>query len=100
MRGWYIDPESRSVEAVEIHSDEDIAKLIGYDTVAADAIDDHDSLHFDEECFLRRSAGRFQLDTLVPVSGKAVIIGRDEQGKIADVTLDEQGIAARLAYLE
>lgn len=52
MKALLIQPESQSIESVEINDYEDIVKLIGYGTIAIDEVDaSGDRLFFDEECF-------------------------------------------------
>ena len=76
MKAILINPENRSVEAIDIRDRDDIVKLIGFDTLESDTVGtEDDRLYFDEACFLRGGAGRFQIDTVIPVSGKAVIAG-------------------------
>lgn len=100
MRAWCIDPAEQSIEEVAINGDQDIIQLIGYDTIEKDAIDADNVIYFDEECFLRQSTGRFQIDTLIPVSGKAVILGDDGAGNVADVSLSKEDLESRLNYLD
>ena len=90
MKALLIDPEKRTIEAVEINGREDIARLIGFDTIDSDAIGSAgDRLYFDEECFLRGTPGRFQVDTVIPVSGKAVLGGTADDGAtLHDVAMD------------
>ncbi|MDZ7661146.1 hypothetical protein [Thiohalophilus sp.] len=55
---------------------------------------------FDEECFLRGSEGRFQIDSLIPVSGNGVVMGAEEDGSgLRDVTLSQEALAARTKFL-
>ena len=78
MRVILITPETKSIDAIEISSLNEIAPLIGFDTIEFENIGAGDSqLYFDEECFIRGDAakGRFQLDTMIPIAGKAVIVG-------------------------
>jgi hypothetical protein len=98
LKAIMINPENRSMETVEINSRDDIARLIGFDTIAADEIGKTgDQLYFDEDCFLRDSSGRFQLDSLAPVAGKAVIAGG---GKVlCDVAVDMDSLRNRIKYL-
>jgi hypothetical protein len=64
MKALLIDPEKQSLEPIDIQGREDIAKLIGYDTIESDAVGTAgDRLYFDEECFLRGTQGRFQIDS-------------------------------------
>lgn len=101
MKALLINPETRSIEAIDISGQADLASLIGYDTIASDAVGAAgDRLYFDEECFLRGSSGRFQIDTLVPVSGRAVIVGTaDEGATLRDVASDVEDVRSRIKYL-
>jgi len=101
MRAFLISAENQAIEMVDIAGMEDIVKLIGYDTIESDAIGaEGDRLYFDEECFLRGSAGRFQIDTLIPVSGKGIVVGsRDEGTSISDAVTDIDDLRSRIKYL-
>ncbi|MBL0292495.1 MAG: hypothetical protein IPQ15_18145 [Betaproteobacteria bacterium] len=101
MKALLIDPEHRSIEAIEIAGREDIARLIGFDTVESDAVGNAgDRLFFDEECFLRGAGGRFQLDTLIPIAGKALIVGTSGDGTVLrDAVTDVSSLGSRLKYL-
>ena len=101
MKALLINPESQTIESIHIDGHDDIIRLVGYDTVTSDEISaDGDRLFFDEECFLRGAKGRFQIDNLVPVSGKAVITGtRDDETMLSDVESSNDDISARIRYL-
>jgi hypothetical protein len=101
MKGILIDPEKRSIESVDISDRDDIVKLIGFDTLESDAVGtEGDRLYFDEECFLRGTTGRFQIDTIIPVSGKGVIVGTDEDGStLCDAVTDIDALRSRIKYL-
>jgi hypothetical protein len=101
MKAILINPESRSIESVDIGSHAELASLIGYDTIESDAVGTAgDRLYFDEECFLRGTSGRFQIDSIIPVSGRAVIVGTDEDGAtLRDVTTDIESLRSRIKYL-
>lgn len=101
MKALLIDPEQQTIEDVDVQGREDIAQLIGYDTLESDEIGpDGDRLFFDEECFLRGTTGRFQIDSVIPVSGKGVVVGCDPEGvQFWDVHSDPEAIRARLKYL-
>lgn len=90
MKALPIDPENRFLEPIDIQGREDIVKLVGYDTIESDAVGAAgDRLFFDEECFLRGTQGRFQIDCVIPVSGKAVLVGTTDEGKsLRDVATD------------
>ncbi len=101
MKALLITPESRSIDVIDISEHKDIAKLIGFDTITSDEIGSQgDRLYFDEECFLRGSQGRFQVDTLVPVSGKGVIVGSADEGiTLKDVAASVDSMSSRIKYL-
>jgi hypothetical protein len=101
MKALLITPDEQSIEEIDISGYDDIVNIIGYDTVTSDEVgSDGDRLYFDEECFLRGSSGRFQIDTLIPVSGKGVIVSSPDGGKtLADVIIDSAGLSQRIKYL-
>lgn len=100
MKAFLIDAQNQSLEAIDIASMEDIVKAVGYDTIESDAIgDDGDRLFFDEECFIRGSEGRFKLDSLVPVSGKGVVMSSSDGSELADVQIANDDLLSRLKYL-
>jgi hypothetical protein len=101
MKALLINPETRSIEAIDVGSQAELASLIGYDTIESDAVGTAgDRLFFDEECFLRGTTGRFQIDTLVPVSGRAVIVGTTDDGAtLRDVATDIEDLLSRIKYL-
>ena len=97
MKAFLINPESQSIEPIEIQDQNDIQAQIGYDTVISDELGDDQHIFFDEECFLRQAKGRFQIDKLVPISGKAIIMGMSGDA-LSDVALDESALAARVSF--
>jgi hypothetical protein len=101
MKALLIDPESQSIEPIDVASREEIIKIIGYDTIETDAVGDQgDRLFFDEECFLRGTKGRFQIDTIIPVAGKGVVIGTADDGDaLSDVQVDIEELRSRTKYL-
>lgn len=100
MKALLINPESRSIESIDIGSHAELASLIGYNTIESDAVGTAgDRLYFDEECFLRGATGRFQIDTLVPVSGRAVIVGTAADGAtLRDVASDIEDVRSRIKH--
>ncbi|AKJ95442.1 hypothetical protein TVD_08760 [Thioalkalivibrio versutus] len=101
MKALLIDPEQQTIEAVDVQGRDDIARLIGYDTLESDEIGpDGDRLFFDEECFLRGTTGRFQIDSVIPVSGKGLVVGSDDDGAtLKDVASELESIRGRMKYL-
>jgi hypothetical protein len=101
MKAILINPESRTLDIVDIEGRDDIARLVGYDTLESDTIGTAgDRLFFDEECFLRGATGRFQIDTIIPVSGKGVIVGTAEDGNtLRDAVTDVDALRSHIKYL-
>ncbi len=101
MKAILISGEKRSIEAIDVDGLEAIARLIGFDTIDSDAVGaDGDRLYFDEECFLRGTGGRFQVDNLIPISGKAVIVGTTGDGTVLrDAATDLGSLRERVRYL-
>jgi hypothetical protein len=101
VKAFLITPDKQSIEAININGREDIARLIGFDTIESDAIGTAgDRLYFDEECFLRGTKGRFQIDSVIPVSGKALIVGTADGGStLRDVASDIDSLRRRIKYL-
>ncbi len=101
MKAILIEPEIQIIKTIEIDSYEDIVRQIGFDTVISDDIDHgKNRVYFDEECFLRGSNGRFQIDNLIPVSGVGVIVGADaEKNTLVNVTTSVDNIQQRIKFL-
>jgi len=100
MKAFLITPDTQSIDEIEVDSLDDLKALIGFDTLESDSIgSEGDRLYFDEECFLRGASGRFQIDTLVPVSGKGVVVGTVGDGaELRDVTLDIDDLRRRTKF--
>jgi len=101
MKALRINPEQQTIDEVDISGLDGIVQLIGFDTVISDDIGpDGDRLYFDEDCFLRGSSGRFQIDTVVPVAGIGVVVGMAADGEqLQDASSDLEGLRKRLKYL-
>jgi len=101
MKALLISPDAQSIETVDISGQDDITDMIGFDTITSDEIGPQgDRLYFDEECFLRGTTGRFQIDTVIPVSGKGMIVGSSDDGStLQDAVSDIDSIRDRIKYL-
>ncbi len=101
MKAILINPEIRSIDPVDINDRNDIGRLVGYDTLESDAVGTAgDRLYFDEDCFLRGTTGRFQIDTIIPVSGKGVLVGTAEDGSTPiDVVTEIDDLRSRIKFL-
>ena len=99
MRVIVINGERKSLEVAEIDGQSDIVRLIGHDCVISDEIDDKDAVYFDEECFIRGSTGKFQIDKLAPISGIAVVAGVAVGGQPTGVTASPDLLKGRIKFL-
>jgi len=101
MKALLITPDTQTIDVIDITGHDAIVKLVGYDTITSDEIGpEGDRLFFDEECFLRGTSGRFQIDTVIPVSGKGVIAGSTDDGTtLCDAVSDVESIRNRIKYL-
>ena len=101
MKAIVISPATQSIETVDVATLDDIRAVVGYDTLESDAIGTQgDRLYFDEECFLRGTSGRFQIDSVIPVAGKGVIVGTADGGAtLRDVVTDVDDLRRRIRYL-
>lgn len=101
MKALLIKPDDQSIEPIDVENLQDIVQLIGFDTVISDDIGpDGDRLFFDEDCFLRGSSGRFQIDSVIPVSGIGVIVGSPDDGStLRDAVSTVESIGQRIKYL-
>jgi len=101
MKALLINPEAQTIESIDIATIDDIKKYIGFDTIISDGIGPQgDRLYFDEECFLRGTSGRFQIDNVVPVSGFGIIMNSPDDGStLNDVISDVDSITQRTKYL-
>lgn len=102
MKALLIDPETQSIEEIDIAGKGDLPDLIGFDTLESDAVGEHgDRLYFDEECFLRGTKGRFQIDKVIPVAGRGVVVGTEADGEtLRDVAIGAEELGRRIKYLE
>ena len=99
MRAILIHPETRSIEAIGVRNRDGLAARFGYPTLESDAVDSTgDFLFFHEKCFPRGTTGRFQIDTLIPVSGVGVIVGL-EGDTLRDATTNTEDLRRRTRYL-
>lgn len=98
MRAILIDGLAKTATEIDVESEQGIAAVIGYSSIIADEIDTRNAVYFDEDCFLRGTEGRFVLDTLPPIAGNAVVMGRavGDQLLATELTLDE--VLGRLKF--
>ncbi|MGD1984464.1 MAG: hypothetical protein PVF93_11220 [Chromatiaceae bacterium] len=97
---FIISSEDKTIEPIEVSGAEDVQRMIGFDTIETDDVGDAgDRLFFDEECFIRGAAGRFQIDKLIPVAGKGVVVGVAGDGKtLSDVSISLDALRERTRF--
>ena len=100
MKALLIKPAEQSIEPIDIGSMQEIIELIGFDTVISDDVGkDGDKLYFDEDCFLRGNKDKFQIDTVIPVSGIGILVGSDGNDGLADLKADIEDIRSRTKFM-
>ena len=99
MHALLIDGSKQAIEAVEISSKADIAKLVGRDTIICDEMDASNAVYFDEDCFIRGTSGRFQIDKLAPIAGKAIVVGYLEGEQLTNASISIEELTARTRFL-
>jgi hypothetical protein len=99
-KAFLISSEYKSIELIELSDKNEIATLIGFDTIESDDVGNGgDCLFFDEECFIRGSSGRFQIDKLIPVAGKGVVVGvAADSTTLTDVSLSLDKLRSRTRF--
>jgi len=99
MQAIIIDGKTQTIQPAELASMDDIIARIGFESVIGDELDSVHRIYFDEDCFLRGTAGRFQIDTLPPIAGVGVILGSTETGVLADTSLTVEEVQERTRFL-
>ena len=99
MHAFFIEGDKQTIEAIEISSRADIVKLIGQDTIISDQLDDSNAVYFDEDCFIRGTSGRFQIDTLAPIAGKAIVAGYLAGEQLTNANIGLEALTGRTKFL-
>jgi hypothetical protein len=97
MQAILIDGAQQSIELIDATQD-DLPGLIGFDTVIDDDIGEGHRVFFDEDCFIRGTPGRFRIDALAPIAGRAVILAVDAGGTPAACQLSVDAVTTRVAF--
>ena len=102
MKAFLIDPVNQSITQVEITGSRQeiqerlLAKSLAYEDIGGSK----DRLCFDEDCFILAKPGRFQLDTLAPVAGSALVVGAGKsEEEYFDATLSLDELSSRIRFL-
>ena len=104
MKAIKIQPDTQNIEFIEVNNLDDIVNQIGFDSVISDDLSiNGEQLYFDEDCFLRGTKGRFQIDKLIPVSGIGIVIGTLDDDKsnssMCDAKSSLEDIRKRINFL-
>ena len=99
-RAFLISSADKAIESVELSDLKEVAALVGFETIESDDIGNGvDRLFFDEECFIRGASGRFQIDKLIPVAGKGVVVGVSADGvMLTDVSVNRDELLDRTRF--
>ena len=98
MKAIVIRGASQTIETIELGDSDEIAALVGQDSIISDEVDAENAVYFDEDCFIRGTEGRFQIDNLAPIAGIAVVTGVNA-GAPADTSLTPEALGARVKFL-
>ena len=100
MKTFLINPVTKTIEEVDLGTLAEITSAIGFDTITHDVIGkDGDRIYFDEDCFIRGTDGRFQIDDVIPIAGNAVIVGTSSNGDtLQDVSIDIDDLRDRIKF--
>ncbi len=101
MKAYLIKPIAKEITLVDVSNLEDIASLVGFDSIHFDEISGtEDKIYFDEDCFIRGTEGRFKIDSLIPIAGNAVVLSvSGESNELADVKCSLSDLEKRITYL-
>jgi|TARA_B110000444_G_C18475502_1_gene426740 hypothetical protein len=98
MKALLVDGLAQSLSELDISGKKDLELVLGVESVVADSLNSEHQIFFDEDCFIKQTNGRFQIDALPPISGKAVL-ARVVDGDFTDVTLGLDQIESRVKFL-
>lgn len=98
MKALLVNGPAQSMSEVDIGGAKDLELVLGVESVVADRLDSEHQIFFDEDCFIKQTNGRFQLDALPPIAGKAVL-ARVVDGEFFGVTLGLNEIESRIKFL-
>ena len=105
IKGLLIDPEKREISEIEIPFDDDGSCLHGmYEALNCTAVDcgrgglcylpssPSDDIWFDDEGLYSDCEAMFKLPEWVPLVGRGLILGFDDEGECVDHTLTPEDI--------
>jgi hypothetical protein len=98
MKALLVNGLAQSLSELDISGEKDLELVLGCESVVADSLDSEHQIFFDEDCFIKQTNGRFQIDALPPISGKAVLV-RVVDGDFTDITSGFDQIESRVKFL-
>jgi hypothetical protein len=104
MKAFLINPAHKQIEPIDLQkTEEDIALIVGQKDIGFDDLGNSaNRLYFDEACFIHETpeSGRFKVDSLPPVAGKAVVVGWNaDTNSLADTGLSLDALRVRVSFL-
>lgn len=103
MKALLIDSKNRMISQIEIgeHFTE-ISKAIGCEVFAAPHImHNNDTLYCDDEGLLKNPEHFFLLDSYPqPIAGNGLILGCDDEGDSADVSMSLIELSSRVTFMD
>lgn len=99
MKAICINGEKQTMEMIEVGNLDDVRQIIGCNSLEKDETGPGaDHLFFDEECFLKAKPGKIKVDSLVPVSGIALVLGCQPDGQLCDVEVSIEALKSRTRF--
>lgn len=98
MKALLINGPTQSLSELDIGEVKDLELVLGAESVVSDSLDAEHQIFFDEDCFIKQVCGRFQIDALAPIAGKAVL-ARLVDGDLSGVTLGLDQFKSRVKFL-
>ena len=102
MKAFLIDPVNQNITQIDLAGSKIgiqerlLAKSVAYEDIGGSG----DKLCFDEVCFILANPGRFQLDTLAPIAGFALVVGAGAtEDEYIDATLSLEALSGRIRFI-
>jgi hypothetical protein len=97
MKALSVDGIEKTISEVDIEGVDDLEFLLGGGSVVSDDLDPEHQIFFDENCFIKQINGRFQIDALPPIAGKAVLV-RVTDDAFSDITWRPEQLEPRVKF--
>ena len=103
---YLINPETRSIEAVDMHGGEDhlqdIYRLLDCQLITSAAIDAHNTIYCDDEGLIHGPVYQFFgfSGNLQPLAGRGLVVGLDAEGNDCAPSLSLAEVKERTYFIE